>query len=402
MKISKFCSTLCLALTVTSVTHAGQKAFIGTKGTDWDLAENWDPAGIPTGGDEVIIRGADVVIGEKTAAVAAGVSIASEGGVRAMTLDGTLNTGVFAIGGELPDTVSRIIVRRGTLCASRIEMSPGDGKSVLCVRGVNALNLAEGKGTISTAGGKGVSELVIDGEVGSLGLASCETSAIFIGSALGAKVGALDVVSGQTYTSPYVYLANSLTGENCAATLTISGGTINAKNLLFNPGKDTSASNSTVDLNSGILRANQILLAGGGGTQTFNWRGGSIGNLGSGELVIGCKPDVGGKLTISLSAKGTRIFEVDDGSTAQFQPTAVLADMTGERGTFIKGGRGTLEIRSASTYTGATTVNEGELLLSGNGSINSSAGISVARAAKFTNRSSVAPPAKTGWLSRKP
>lgn len=71
-----------------------------------------------------------------------------------------------------------------------------------------------------------------------------------------------------------------------------------------------------------------------------------------------------------------------------------------EHGTLTKTGAGRLEIEATCTYSGATIVSEGELLLSGEGSISCSSGVSVARSATFTNESTVALPAKVGWLKK--
>jgi autotransporter-associated beta strand protein len=86
-------------------------------------------------------------------------------------------------------------------------------------------------------------------------------------------------------------------------------------------------------------------------------------------------------MEIALAETGTHTFEAAEGRSIIVQSTALLKDKAGEAGTLTKTGTGTLLIDSASTYTGATTINAGSLVLGAAGSIGSSSVLSVASGA---------------------
>lgn len=382
---------------------AAKKIFTGMSGADWSCAENWLPPGIPDEDDDVLIQDADAVIGSQTEAVATSVTVAGGAGVlRMLSLAGpgsTLTTGVITLGSDNPESRSALVFKSpGTLNASRIAMSPGEGESHLSLRSPATLNIGEGKGAISSGGGKGLSILEIDCEAGVLGLSTCEVSGLVV--AQGNKAGTLDVTAGQMYTVAEIRLGNGENGETGVGTLNISGGNVNVDSLLMNAGKCGVANISALNLNSGRLAARKILRKFDGGGQSFHWNGGTIANKETGPIVIGSTPDATRNLVISLAGGGMHTFEVGDGWSAQLRPTAILADKAAEHGTLAKTGSGTLEIQSACAYTGTTIVSEGALLLSEEGSINSSSGVSVARSAVFTNQSQVAFPKTPGWLKK--
>lgn len=401
-KTSPFLLLLCLALPISGV-RAEQKIFTGKDGPDWAREGNWQPPGIPTAADDVLIQDADVMIGAQTEAVAASVTVAGGvGALRILSLAGpgsVLTTGGVTLGSDSAESKSVLLFKStGTLHAAGIVMAPGEGESRLCLRAAATLDIGKGKGAITRAEGKGSAILEIDGEAGALGLLTCDISNLVIGQSNTA--GTLEVAEGQTYTVDEIRLGNGEPGENGTGTLAIKGGTVKVGTLLLNAGKNGVANNSVLRLDSGRLVAQKILRKFDGASQIFDWNGGTIANREDAGIALGIGPEATQDLVIRLAGSGLHAFETGDGWQAQIQQTAVLADRSGEHGTFTKTGPGTLEIRSTCTYTGATAVNAGELLLTGEGTVNSSSGVTVARSAKFTSQSTVALPKKMGWLKK--
>jgi len=386
-------------LTMAPTVWGEQKTFSGTSDYDWKNDANWTPPGVPSEADEVLIAAADVQIGPNVQAVAASVTIAGDGDTRILTIAKSghlLVAGPITLGGDLPETISMLRVA-GALSAARVEMSPGDGKSAIVFSAADTLlNLGDGKGEIIRAGGRGLSSVEFQSDGAVLELASVEVNSITLGQ--DDHSGILAVTEGQVWTAEDIFVGNGLAGATGTGTLNIDGGTVTAKRLILNSGADGVANHFVVNLNSGTLKASAILRKFDGGTQAFNWNGGTIANVETADLVISSAAKQ--PLIISIAGSGTHAFDVSDGSLARIQPTAILADITAEHGTLSKAGAGRLEIEGACTYSGATTVGEGELLLSGEGSISCSSGVSVARSATFTNESTVALPAKVGWLKK--
>jgi hypothetical protein len=57
MKTSTTYYLIALLVLLTGVIHATEKTWIGSNSTSWDLASNWQPAGIPSSTDDVVFNG---------------------------------------------------------------------------------------------------------------------------------------------------------------------------------------------------------------------------------------------------------------------------------------------------------------------------------------------------------
>jgi autotransporter-associated beta strand protein len=142
------------------------------------------------------------------------------------------------------------------------------------------------------------------------------------------------------------------------------GGTVKVQSLILG---DKSSASINLDMianlnldNGGTLRA-QFVQAGNSASpavvRNFNWTDGTIRNYdASTDLAI----DAG--LTLNLSETGTHTFNIDADRTATVR--AVLSDAT-SNGSLVKAGLGTLTLAATNAYSGATTVNEGRLLVNG-------------------------------------
>lgn len=189
------------------------------------------------------------------------------------------------------------------------------------------------------------------------------------------NLNATTIIIGQQAAVTAGNLSGAATG-----TLNLYGGTITATTLtLGNKLSGTAAQTITSNFNlySGTLNATTIQrgtegTGGGAGVTTinFNWVDGTIGNVaGSNQTVNGNTAVSGltGGLNIVLNntgnVSGTHTWSVSGSQTSTIQSTAILSGP----GSLTKVGTGTLIFSTANTYTGLTTVSEGELQLNATG-----------------------------------
>jgi autotransporter-associated beta strand protein len=198
----------------------------------------------------------------------------------------------------------------------------------------------------------------------------------------------LVITNGQIYNVGDAYRLNTSVSSGSAgrAGLVIDGGTLNLGDtvgsgtgqLRFNHG-DNAGNVSYVDLNSnGVIRAEAITRMNAGNDAAINWNDGTIGNYAGTDLLISA---TAGTMKLVLAGTGTHTFEAESGRTITVASTALLEDKAGEAGTLNKTGAGTLRINSASTYTGATTISAGSLVLGNTGSVAGSSVLDVASGA---------------------
>jgi len=119
---------------------------------------------------------------------------------------------------------------------------------------------------------------------------------------------------------------------------------------------------SVVNLNGGILQANAITIGSSSGTKTFNFNGGTLkAGAASSAFMSG--------LTVANVRNGGAV--IDDGGFAINMAQALVHSTIGgdnaTDGGLTKQGGGTLELNSASSYTGPTIVKAGTLKLDVNG-----------------------------------
>ncbi|BCU75298.1 autotransporter-associated beta strand repeat-containing protein [Luteolibacter sp. LG18] len=172
-------------------------------------------------------------------------------------------------------------------------------------------------------------------------------------------------LSGGTLNVPNVATAISYGGAN-TATLTISGGTANLKGLNFTA---STSSTGILTLTGGTLNIGSagITNTSGGGTRTTN--------LGAGTLGASADWSNAQNATLTDAATGTTFNTLDavDHTSAR---TVTFSGVLSGAGALVKTGAGTLALTGINTYTGATTVNGGTLLV-GNGTSGSAASSAV-------------------------
>lgn len=156
---------------------------------------------------------------------------------------------------------------------------------------------------------------------------------------------------------------SNLTAEiEASGTLSIRGGTVLTKELIVGANESTNkvaSANGRVDLNDGAtLRANSIETGTDANTVgVINWQDGIIGNYAEDEDMT-----INGT-QIKLADIGRHIFQID-GSKAVATVNSILSNAT-DNGSLNKTGNGTLVLTADNTYTGATTIDNGMLLVNG-------------------------------------
>jgi autotransporter-associated beta strand protein len=142
------------------------------------------------------------------------------------------------------------------------------------------------------------------------------------------------------------------------------------------------AANNTFNLNGGTLTIAQVVTTSDNGTAAFNFNGGTLRATTNTANFV----DLGGATQTANVKNGGAV--IDSNGFNVTVPQALVASGTGG---LTKNGAGALTLSGVNTYTGATTVSAGSLVVGGAGSINATSGITVNGAgAKFVSTSSVA------------
>ena len=147
-------------------------------------------------------------------------------------------------------------------------------------------------------------------------------------------------------------------------------------------------SNTTYNLNGGVLTVPAIHSTTNNGSRTFNFNGGVL------------QPTANNAAFITLGT-GTAVANVRNGGAiinsngfaitiGQVLSHSNVAGDNAVDGGLTKQGVGNLTLTAVNTYTGGTNVTGGTLILTGTGSINSSNGINVSSGGKFLHLSSTA------------
>ena len=337
--------------------QAQNNNYTGATGSSWGTGSNWSQGSVPTSSQDVFsANGTEVRIQSTTAAVAGNLTIGGASGASIVALrNDTSNS--LTVGGN-------------------ITLAPGAGTGQLSLGTgtgfTSTLTIGGGAGSIIDGGGAGAATIAIFGHMGTLGLSSATVDNLFLTQN---SSGSLTIGSGQTYTVTTTRVGSAT--ANVTGALTVNGTLVSTT---INPGYAavSGANDATFTLNTGGLLQATALRRTGSQNTTFNWNGGTIQNKSGGNLTVDASS---GTLTIGLAGTGTHTFEADSGRTITVAATAQLQDKTGEAGTLNKAGGGTLLLQGANTYSGATTISGGTLMLSTNGAIASSSLLSVASGA---------------------
>lgn len=160
-------------------------------------------------------------------------------------------------------------------------------------------------------------------------------------------------------------------------------GTFASGNFIFNEANVTGGNGS-----------NAVNVSVGGTASSLTYSGTTLSFqtfLNGGKVLV-----VDGPITVQSGshsvASTSGIFGLTANTTFQIAESSRLtvATVLSGAGTLAKQGAGTLEFQTPASFTGATQVSAGTLLLSGTGSLNNTTSVSVAEGASFLNNSSTA------------
>ncbi|NBP15452.1 hypothetical protein EBU95_13795 [bacterium] len=324
--------TTILAVIATITAHAQTtNTYVGTSGGNWNVATNWSQGALPTTNDPVLINA-----------------------------NATVNVISPSFGGDitLNGSNARINVLGNPLNASNLLMTGAPGNNVRIFSDAGTINLGNGTGALSTAGGV-TSWLTLNNGTSTLNLASANLTYFWLASSGAAATTTIN--SGTTINNAVTILGSA---NGSLATLNLNGGTFNAGDMYFNYAN--ASSTAIVNLNGGATLTAGIISRGFDGSgEAFNWNDGTIRNRSGGSLTISRGANATQNMIISLAENGNHDFNVDSGRTITVSSTATLVNKTGEQGTLQKTGSGTLIFQGSNTYTGSTSVNGGTLLVNG-------------------------------------
>lgn len=262
-------------------------------------------------------------------------------------------------------TVANAISGTGTIYqtgAGATTLDPGAGSYSIRALSADGGNLILKSGTFATTGSDPFNGAYNVGAGARGGLLTIDGATLNIGGSKALKVGAaangnLDIKSGVVTASDLVL------GHNGSSVGTQSGGDVTITNLSHQDG----GSGSSYTLTGGSLTANRIFNNTATAADfTFNLNGGTL-KSGAGTTNLIDEAGRGGAEITVLLGTGNTIIDTTASSAAIIRP---LGDMPSVAGAFTKAGDNSLTLTETSSYTGATTVNGGTLVI--NGSISTS------------------------------
>jgi autotransporter-associated beta strand protein len=174
--------------------------------------------------------------------------------------------------------------------------------------------------------------------------------------------------------------ANDRVALTIASGGTVMTGTNSSVGLQFNL---TFGGQATVNLNGGMLQTGRIF-NGGSGTSTFNFNGGQI-QVSNGNSAA---TFMTGLSAANVKEGGAKIDT--NGNSVTIGQALLHGGDAATDGGLAKSGAGTLTFSAANTYTGATDVNAGTLLIASGGSISATSEVSVANGASLSNANGAA------------
>jgi fibronectin-binding autotransporter adhesin len=225
------------------------------------------------------------------------------------------------------------------------------------------------------AGGDNFGNGVFDTSAGSIDARTTNFAVgTYIANASNAQTGTFTMASGTVDTTTLslgvVSVSSGSTGTpTITSVFNQNGGLVKASTVVFGSNGATLGTNSptfssTYNLSSGTLAAASI----GVGSGTFNtasnrrivWTGGVIQNYDSlTDLSITGTTGSGGSLTLALSGAGPQTFAPSAGRLITVGSNTVISGTGG----FVVDGLGTVVLTGSTSYSGATAVNSGSLLV---------------------------------------
>ena len=327
-------NTAIIAQTTNNWTNAGSAT--------WSTASAWS-LGVPTSTQDAYhtnVTTGSVAINVTTSAQAKSLTIGGSGGTASLV---TFANQSLIVGGD-------------------ITLASGAGAGEFRLSGANStVVLNAGNGSILNGGGTGLATMNVQGGFSnSVGLLNASVDDLNMGQT---GNGTLIITNGQTYNVANLLRLNNSTASN-NATILMNGGTLNhsGTEIRFNSG--TGAGNTAyLILNSNALVTAKVISRLNLGTDAaIHWNDGTIANYAGSNLMISA---AAGTMNVKLAGTGTHTFNASDTNTITVASTASLQDKTGEAGTVVKTGSGTLIFAGSNTYSGSTTVRGGTLLVNG-------------------------------------
>ncbi len=185
------------------------------------------------------------------------------------------------------------------------------------------------------------------------------------------NVGTVNVTASGALGSGQVTVVSNTSSGNLAQLTLNSGSGITLANDFETSGTGPGSAGIILNQSGDNEFSGTIALIGGGGNTNIFSDGGSL--------------TLSGGVTVNYTSGRT----VQLGGTAGGTVSGLMADGNNPL-SVTKTGTGTWEITNTNTYTGATTINGGTLLISGSGSINTASGVTVGDGGTLLYDSSVA------------
>jgi len=283
---------------------------------------------------------------------------------------GTLTTKSLTIGRNANSVTSTL---NGTVNVSSGTLNVTAGNTLVGWQGIGA------SGTLNINGGTFNQSTV------------SATGANFVIGSFSGVTGAVNVSSGALNLDNGTNINFSDTNAvSPNGTLTISGGAVtfysDAGSTVGGAGvvdlmKGTGTGTNTLNLNGGTLTANQIKDTSATGTRVFNFNGGT---LKSGSSSLASTFFASGVATTANVRNGGAVIDTN-GNSVTIGQVLVHSTIGGDNaidGGLTENGLGSLTLSGVNTYTGATTVNAGTLILP-NGTTIASAALNVGAGAVF-------------------
>jgi fibronectin-binding autotransporter adhesin len=299
---------------------------------------------------------------------------------------------------------ANLVFHNGTLRYTGSDVSIDRGATFLGTNGVmDVTNSATtltltgtlvGGGTLTKAG---EGNLIVSGASSSYsGGTILNAGTLTINSALGAGSGAITLNAGNLAlgavkpANPIVAVGGSISGGN-------AGGLTGIRNVTGSSNLNLSVTTGVFDLNGNMTAYSGTItfINAGGGTVRFNGATGSelaTWDLGAGPMDLNIRSSsaannfgaLKGGASTTLSGRSssdnngpTTHYIGANGQSTTFDGVIRNGALANQLLAIVKVGGGTLTLSGASTYTGSTTISNGVLALSGDGSIGGTANIYV-------------------------
>jgi hypothetical protein len=297
MKISFTFLLILLQAVFTGVIHAAEKTWTGANSSSWNLAANWQPAGVPASTDDVVFNG---LISNSNCALPGSVVIKSmrvlssysgtitgnnsSSSVYTVTNNLQVSGGTFSVGLSKFKVVGNVIVDGGNLTK---------GSGGICT--INNLSVSNGSFSIQDANTEILGNFLLSGGSFQVGSGNFTVKTSYIQSG-----GSFSKVAGIGLFNPTGIVGisgGSFSANNAAITfksLNLSDANFNGGNgsiyfngnlqinnasfvktagaVFMNANASFTSSISTLNLGSSAFNANAISLTGG----TSNWGSGSL------------------------------------------------------------------------------------------------------------------------------